>query len=220
MWRIWALRAITDAVTDIDHLSAIHESVYDGVGDGGISQGLSPFFEADAGGENDGELVLRCVDQAEEDGGIFWFGEDVLCMVDNQKVQAEEGGDQIIGGVVGKGSVQPVEKVLKRIELDMKALLAGGYPEGRGDMGFSCACFAQDNQGVRLGDKAQVLKVFELFDVESGLEVPIEGIETHVVGELGLFDPSIKGSVVDGSELMVNQLGKELEVALFVGVLK
>ena len=73
---------------------------------------------------------------------------------------------------------------------------------------------------MRVGDKAEVLKVFELFDVESGLEVPIEGIETHVVGELGLFDPSIKGSVVDGSELMVNQLGKELEVALFMGVLK
>jgi hypothetical protein len=58
-------------------------------------------------------------------------------MVDDQKVQAEEGGDQIIGGVIGKGSVQTVEKVLKRIELDMKALFAGGYPEGRGDMGFS-----------------------------------------------------------------------------------
>jgi hypothetical protein len=142
VWRIGALGAITDAVTDIDHLRAIHEAVYDGVGDGGISQGLGPFFEADAGGENDGESVLTCIDQAEEEGGIFWFGEDVLCMVDDQKVQAEEGGDQIIGGVIGKGSVQPVEEVLKRIELDMLALLAGGDPQGRGDMGFSCACFA------------------------------------------------------------------------------
>lgn len=78
-----SLCAIAAAGTDIDDLGAMHEAVYDGVGNGCISQGLSPFLEADAGGNDDGEFILTCADQVEEEGGILGFHPEVVYMVDD-----------------------------------------------------------------------------------------------------------------------------------------
>ena len=102
------------------------------------------------------------------------------------------------------------------MELDVESCLTGRYAQGGGDVCFPCACFGEDKQWLVVYNKVEILKVFELFHIEAGLEVPVEGIKAHVLGELGLLHPSVQGSGFDGCELMLDQLGKKLKVALSV----
>jgi hypothetical protein len=62
LWGVGALSSITEGVSNIDDVCAMHEAVYDGVCDGSISQGHGPFLEADAGGDDKGEFFMACGD--------------------------------------------------------------------------------------------------------------------------------------------------------------
>ena len=84
----------------------MEEAVYDGMGDGGISQCLSPLLKADAGGDDHGDFFVASAHQVEEQAGILWFAPDVVHMVDDQQIKTGEPGDHIIGGVISQGGIE------------------------------------------------------------------------------------------------------------------
>lgn len=81
-------------------------------------------------------------------------------------------------------------------------------------MRFTRAGFAHDEEGLVLGYKAEVLEVLEVFDIEAGLEVPVEGIEGHVPGKAGFADAILKRSGLPCLQLEREQTNKKIEMPL------
>lgn len=106
VWCVRTLRTVAASGPNVNDGSTVEETVNNVVCDRGVSQGGTPFLEADAGCDDHGCTLLACTDQVEKKAGIFGFGANMSDVIDDQKVHACEAVDQIIGGVVGQSGIK------------------------------------------------------------------------------------------------------------------
>jgi len=102
---VWSLATVTAPGSDIDNPGVVEEAIYDGMCNGRISQCIAPLLKANAGGDNHGEVVVTGAYQVKQQAGILLFSANIVEMIYDQKIHADQLGDDLIGGIIGQGGI-------------------------------------------------------------------------------------------------------------------
>jgi len=192
LWRKRPFGAVAAPGADVDEAGPVQEAIHYGIDDGGIAHGQPPFLKADVGCHDERHTAPAGIDDIEEQVCVFGFWTHVAKGVEDQDMRPGDGGDDLIGRVVGHSAMKPKEQILCGEEGDAVSGLAGAYPEGRGQVGFSRAGLSEYEEGPALFNKAKMCKVFDVFHIEPGLETPVEGFESETFGKTRLLDAPLK----------------------------
>ena len=101
-----SVATITAPGSDINNPGVVKEAVYDSMCNGGISQRIAPLLKANAGGDDDGEVVVTGAYQVKQQAGILIFSANIVEVVDDQKIDTGELGNDFIGGIIGQGGIE------------------------------------------------------------------------------------------------------------------
>ena len=83
---IGTLGSVAFTGTDVNDLCLVENPVDDGMGERGITKGLSPLFKADACGKDHGESLMTGTDQVEQKAWILRPGSNEVHPVYNQQM--------------------------------------------------------------------------------------------------------------------------------------
>jgi hypothetical protein len=93
-------------------------------------------------------------------------------------------------------------------------VVAGAHAKADGDMAFPGSGLSQDQHGTGFVDKAELMKVFDLFDADGRLELEIKLIHGLLLRELCFLDPPVRPAVQAVTQLLVDQVGQKPHIPL------
>src|SRR5271163_539948 len=191
----------------------MEEAVEDGGGDGGVTvEDGGPLLEGFVGGDYDRAAFVACADDLEEKIGPALVDGEITDFIQN-----EQGWDEVFAqlgfeGAFGMGGAQGVDDIDRVGKEHAHALLAGGVAERRGEMGFTEADEAQEDDVRLVMDELETEEFLDLETVDFLGPVPAEGVE-------GFDDREPRGANAPGDSAVgmqrgfaLNKLGQVVEM--------
>ena len=163
---------------DKDDFGVVEKAVEDGGGNGAVAvEDGGPLLEGFVGGEHDGAALVALADDLEEEVGAALIDGKVADLIKDEdgwgEIFAQFGfeGAFVLGG--GEG-VDHVDSVGEENGFSAQAC---GVTKGRGEMGFSDADQAEENDVGFVFDELETEEVLDLEAVDFLRPVPAEGVE-------------------------------------------
>lgn len=100
--------------------------------------------------------MLTGAEQIDQETVLLGFGPDGAPPIDDEQIQAGEVPQKPLGTLIGQGRRQVFQQGLQAVESPLVFCLTGAAAQRGGDMGLTGASLAPDQQGLALGDEAQL----------------------------------------------------------------
>jgi hypothetical protein len=162
----------------------VEKSVEDGGGDGGVAvEDGGPLLEGFVGGQHDGAVFVAGADDLEEQIRAVLVDGQLADFVEDKHGRAGVSAQLGFEGAFELGGAERVDDVDGGGEEDVDALLAGGVSERAGEMGFTEADEAQEDDVGFVMDELEAEEVLDFETVDLFWPVPAEGVEGFDDGE-------------------------------------
>src|SRR5512132_3018623 len=124
----------------------VDEPVDHGQGHGWVGEDLAPLTERLVCGDEDGAAFVARADELEQHAGLGLILADVGEVVEDQEVEALEPVDGGLEGEFAAGDLELLDEVGGPGEQDPRSVVNQGEADGCGEMAFSAAGWAEEEQ--------------------------------------------------------------------------
>ena len=187
-------------------MTAVHDAVEDGVGEGRIVEVGVPMFDRQLTGDQSGFAGSAIVEQFEQ---VIAFGLADRCeppIVEDQEIGAGELLQAATEAAVAVGDTQFFEQAAEASVEDGEALTTRGLAQGTGEPGLAETGGAGDEDVVAAANPIGTGETGELARIETAGTARVEVLDAGVgILELGLFEQTFQAPGIAPGELAIDE---------------
>lgn len=191
-----------------DAVSVVEQTVEDGVGDGGVADGVMPEFQGELTGHERGAATLAVVEDFQEVTvlGILKFFHAPV--VDDQQSRLLELTGQPREAAVDVGRSELPEQLGGDIVTDPMAISTGLLAHGASEERFARARGSGNDDALVIADPLRTGQLFDLSALQPANRAEVDVFETGRQLEFRLAHPAFQGAVFAPSPLPVHKQAK------------
>jgi len=204
----------------MDEASTFQDSIEDGSCQVVVVQHFSPLTEGFVGSKDHRAFFeIAIIHHMEQNIGGFGAIAEIPDFIDHDDVRTSVGGQRLVQKAFGAGVRQILDELGGGGTKSLEAILDGAIANGHGEMSFTAALLAVEDQGAALGDEVRSQIGTEQRLPQSRLQSEIELINGFEERKVSLSGAALQASLLAVRHFFGQQKSEKVAIrpVLFLG---